>query len=172
MLISNQNDEKYKEQWERTKRWYSKVKEIEKGVVSTMSDDDYLDIVYAFFLNCYHLKDWVKFGLDCKEQRKIEDLFNKCFGSEVFKVCADLANCLKHVELTKIIRIDPTTKVESQGVTILLQQPAGAGSYKPSITKYNWSIKSESEKDGKKIYDAFWLADECMKEWNHFFNYQ
>jgi hypothetical protein len=52
----------YLEQWERVKRWYKKVKEVESNVCqrSGISIEEQEDYLYFFFLNLYNLKDWVK----------------------------------------------------------------------------------------------------------------
>jgi hypothetical protein len=153
-------NDKYLEQWERTQRWYSKVKKIQNGVDNSTSDKDCLDIVYAFFLNCYHLKDWVKWCLtDCREKRKIEDLFDKCFGDEVFKMCADLANKSKHLEIYNK-RIKGGAEIVSQNVAIGIKQPASEINWVPPDSKYSWIIQGGDEK-----LNAYLLADKLMERW-------
>ena len=51
---------KYQEQYDRTKRWYDRLTAIDQGRAHDMASDHYVDEIYAFFLNCYHLKDWIK----------------------------------------------------------------------------------------------------------------
>ena len=173
MFKVQNNQGKYLEQWERVKRWYKKVLEI-KADAKNKTDDDCLDEIYAFFMNCYHLKDWLKNSY----KKEIENMFNKSKGIECFKVCADFVNGLKHMEASKTTRIDPNTKVKKQGVTICIQKPPHisinscekegnppSAGWKPPIIKYKWEIKS-----GKQYYDAFYLADECMEKWKIFLN--
>jgi len=54
------NSRKWFEQFRRVKRWYTRFKSIDEGRPDTLTLDGYLDEVYAFFQNCYHLKDWIK----------------------------------------------------------------------------------------------------------------
>lgn len=51
---------KYQEQFERMKRWYERIKKIEQGRPHNLPSDHYHDEVYAFFMNCYHLRDWIE----------------------------------------------------------------------------------------------------------------
>jgi len=56
---------------------------------------DYLDVVYAFFQSCYHLKDWVltdKIKTSSEIKKFIDD--NDCI-----KICADICNGTKHFNL-------------------------------------------------------------------------
>jgi hypothetical protein len=50
----------YLEQYKRVKRWHARFAAINNGLEHTKSSDYYADEVYAFFQNCYHLKDWIK----------------------------------------------------------------------------------------------------------------
>jgi len=179
---------KYLEQWKRVKRWYKKVKEIENDCKGT--DDECLDIIYAFFMNLYHLKDWLKHSIfeqdknDTKSERdkkdkmrkEIEALFDKKKGKGFFKVCADFVNGAKHLKITQKPRIDSNTRVDKQSVTIKLPalslqlntQPKKNNKQKNDIfsypeTKYRWEIKC-----GGKYYDAYNLAKQCFNGWQSF----
>ena len=58
--------DKHLEQWERLKHWYKRFIEINDGQVHNRDSECYKDEIYAFPLNCYHLKDWLK----ANEKRK------------------------------------------------------------------------------------------------------
>ena len=169
---------KYLEQWKRVKRWYKKVKEIENDCKGT--DDECLDIIYAFFMNLYHLKDWLKhsiFEQNENARQEVEDLFDENEGEEFFKVCADFVNGAKHMEANRRTRIDSNTRVDKQSVTIkklpalslqLNTQPKKNNKQKNDIfsypeTKYRWEIKC-----GGKYYDAYNLAKQCFNGWQSF----
>lgn len=51
---------KFEEQYERVKRWYQRVEAITFGMAHNKNTDFLQDEVFAFFINCYHLKDWIK----------------------------------------------------------------------------------------------------------------
>ena len=170
-------EHKYLEQWERVKRWYKKVKEIENDCKGT--DDECLDIIYAFFTNLYHLKDWLKnsiFEQNKKARQEVEALFDKNKGKEFFKVCADFVNGAKHLKVNQTPRIDPNTRVDKQSVTVkvpalslqLTTQPKKNNKQKNDIfsypeTKYRWEIKC-----GNRHYDLYDLAKQCFNEWQNF----
>jgi hypothetical protein len=50
----------YLEQYRRMIRSYERFASIDRGRVYEPSSENYEDEVFAFFLNCYHLKDWIK----------------------------------------------------------------------------------------------------------------
>jgi len=164
---------KYLEQWERLKRWYVRIKKIQQGQHSG-SDDYQLDEAYAFFLNCFHLKDWIITAVpEAKEDT--ENLFDKSDGRECFRVCADLANANKHVEASKTTRIDPDTNIKRQHVAIQLRKllaysVIGEDKDKslsneglPPLTKYKWEIEAKDQ-----YYEVYQLIDKCMEEWEKF----
>jgi hypothetical protein len=64
----------FEEQYERVKRWYKRFDEINQGKENYRSSEDCRDEVYAFFINCYHLKDWIKNdkGLALKRQDQVK----------------------------------------------------------------------------------------------------
>ena len=51
--------DKYLEQYERMQRSYDRFREINSRLADKVSSD-YEDDVFAFFMHCYHLKDWIK----------------------------------------------------------------------------------------------------------------
>lgn len=51
--------EKYEEQFERVKRWYERFRRINEGTSHEKNTEYYHDEVYAFFVNCFHVKDWI-----------------------------------------------------------------------------------------------------------------
>ena len=51
---------KYQEQLERVRRYYGRFKKLNGGMEHIAPSDMYIDDIYSFFLNCYHLKDWLK----------------------------------------------------------------------------------------------------------------
>ena len=85
----------YKEQYDRTKRWYEEFKKInnkKEHIRNTQYEDD---IVYAFFQNCYHLKDWIKNDDKIKTRKNVERFIeeNKCLS-----ICSDICNGSKHLK--------------------------------------------------------------------------
>ena len=67
------------EQFERVKRWYSRIRDIYQGKPHIFPSDYYQDEVYAFFLNCYHLKDWIKNDdtVEPSKKNNVENFINQ-----------------------------------------------------------------------------------------------
>ncbi len=145
---------KYEEQFERVKRWYQRVQAITFGLTHNKNTDFLQDEVYAFFINCYHLKDWIKNDetLDDKIKGKVENFIHK---DDDLKLCKDICHGLKHLKL-----INPVTgkKPEFKGRKFELEL---GGEESIIVVKYN-IITSTGNKD------AFLLATNCMKKWEEF----
>ena len=45
-------------QWKRVGRWFERFSNTARGRDHDRESDAYQDEAYAFFLNCFHLKDW------------------------------------------------------------------------------------------------------------------
>jgi hypothetical protein len=95
----------WREQYDRMRRWLTRVGEF-KAV-----DDRGVDDFHAFFLTCFHLRDWLQndSALDAKIGADAKDFVNrnKWLGN-----CADVANGSKHLRLDNRARIDPAARVE------------------------------------------------------------
>ena len=79
------------EQWERVLRWHERIKDQKQPRL------DYEDDLWAFFQNCWHMKDWIKndhaLGLTQGKKTGFEDEVNR---SVPLVICGDLANRTKH----------------------------------------------------------------------------
>ncbi len=143
------------EQWEKLKRQYSKVQDIQKGV-SGKSPGYLKDEISHFFQDCFHLKDWLKKD-ETQLEQKIEDLFDKNNGIESFKICADFANREKHSEAIRCTRIDPNASIKKQNLKLVLNSPV--------TSFYSWEIEANGN-----YYDTFTLANDCMRHWQELIN--
>jgi len=86
----------FKDQFERVNRYLKRIQSEDQPTI------DYLDDLYSFFINCHHLKDWVKkdksTGLTKNE---VEDFVQSKLS---LRICADLANASKHVTPERRLR--------------------------------------------------------------------
>jgi len=91
------------------RRWYARVN------VFAPVDERRVDDFYAFFVWCFHLKDWLKHdsGLDAKIGADAEDFVN---SNRWLRICADIANGSKHLRFTRPARIDAGARVETTTV--------------------------------------------------------
>lgn len=140
--------EKIKEQFERIKRWHERFKEIHSGREHTRESDYYQDVVYAFFQNCWSLKDWI-INSGALSKEKIEEV-EKFFHSNMdMKICRDIANGSKHL-LIKEPSIDPNISIARREYSLSL-----GGT--PKIEVVYW-IEAK-DKEGRLItLNAFDLA--------------
>ncbi len=146
---------KHVEQFERVKRWYERFKQIHDGAPPGVapSTEYYLDDVYAFFLNCFHLKDWIiQDNTVPKSTSSIVEGFIS--RSTSLSICADLCNSIKHLSLTQPPR---TGKVPQWGPRF--KAVIGNG----STIAVEYSIITASGP-----IDAFDLATKCVDEWKQF----
>ena len=135
-----------KAQFERASRSFDKL-------VNNRNRDlvHYEDDVWHFFQDCWHLKDWIKHDNQISQTYRdsVEIDANR---SEALRICADLANRSKHLNLTNR-RLD--ANVSKRNLTINVGPP-GEGS-----GEYNFVVLLE---DGREM-DAIAVAEDAMKEW-------
>lgn len=150
------------EQFERTRRYLNRVRNIYSGTFSSIGHDKdlYDDDVISFFIHCYHIRDWLihlnKVGVTAKQ---VDQFIN---DHVPLRICADLANGSKHCKLTKSLRTDRQPHIVSkEHKTSLWITGDGGGECMES--------KYRVLSDGV-IYDALDLAEESFELWSHFIN--
>ena len=89
--------DQWEEQWWRFVRWYQRCQGIKAKSVTTDLNEGHLDFVHAFFLNCFHLKDWIRVSHP-ELTKKLDDLFAAHFE---LGACRDLANGYKHKSICR-----------------------------------------------------------------------
>ncbi|MGH2362744.1 MAG: hypothetical protein ACRDGM_19635 [bacterium] len=145
---------KYQEQYDRMKRWYARFAALDQGRRHDVESDNYVDDVYAFFMNCYHLKDWIKrdSAVAPAIQQSVEGHIN---ANRPLKLCADICNSLKHLSLTSHRSGEsPAFGKKEYGLTL------GA---EPSTIKLKYQVDTAAG-----LIDAFQLATECVDAWDTF----
>lgn len=149
------NRSKYREQFNRVKRWYERFAEIDGGTAHDRPSDRYQDEVYAFFLNCYHLKDWIKNDENVgAAATKVEEFIN---SNEELSLCADICNGIKHLKLEGS-RSGQNPQFGSRQFHMEL-----GGQQQILGVKYSIDTSSGS-------VDAFEFATKCFEAWQNFIN--
>ena len=147
---------KHKEQYDRMMRWYARIQATASGREHTVASDNYVDEIYAFFLNCYHLKDWIKNDptVGKSTQQQVEKHIN---DRPPLRLCADLCNSLKHLVLTS-----PRSNENPAFGNKQFSLELGTG---PAVIalKYEVVVAAGS-------IDAFQLATECVDAWDTFYS--
>jgi hypothetical protein len=144
---------KYREQFNRVKRWYERFAEIDNETVHIYPSDHYQGEVYAFFLNCYHLKDWIKNDDEVgSAAAKVEAFIS---SNEELSLCADICNGIKHLKLTSP-RSGQNPQFGSRQFHLQLGRQQQILSIKYSIDTTSGPL------------DAFELATKCLEAWQNF----
>lgn len=148
-------------QFFRTERWLGRVHAIYEGEYKTIGTfDDLLDHVLAFFLNCHHIKDWLKHGpgwhddvLNDIKKAAIEQFVSE---TEALRICADLCNGNKHFHFDRDLRsgVAPSfgfTKVKIDATVT------------PPVNRAAFTLRT-----ARGDTDALALARECIEAWRSF----
>jgi len=155
---------RHQEQFKRLGRWYERFKNINDGQIHDKNSDFYLDDVYAFFINCFHLKDWIQNDdtvvLDSKVDKKEKGKYIKDYINTVdeLKLCADLCNSVKHLYLDRKPYSRKEPKFGKKSAKLYL----GVGQDKIEM-KYIIDTLSGPR-------DAFEIATKCMEAWDKFYS--
>ena len=195
-------EKSYREQYDRTLRWLTKLEEFGTNVEMPWSESesrtecpgvtytkrrrkitarvageflfDYekegRDLIYAFFQNCWHLKDWLKeddrvrtlVKSDCGKKKKREGngcgVCIECFAicDDYLSICSDMCNGSKHSNL-KLAKRDKDTDMRKTILKVGVDQDR-----KLSITG-EFVILCKG-----KEYNALELARSCMTRWTTF----
>lgn len=143
---------KYQEQFQRLERWYDRFENVDQGRPHTLPSDYYNDEIYAFFLNCYRLKDWIQKDDTVKLPKgKIEHFVNQ---NECMRICKKICNDIKHLKRNSHSGRDPEFGARKFSLN--------SGEPKP-IIKIKYSITAKTG-----TIDAFALASECVQKWKEF----
>jgi len=145
---------KYREQHERIKRWWTRIERLDSGRRHDAASENYVDEIYAFFMNCYHLKDWIKHDTELADsiRQAVETYIN---GQPTLKLCADICNSVKHLTL-KSSRSRESPKFGRKKYALKL----GAG---PPIISLKYYIETTNG-----LIDGFQLASQCVDAWDAF----
>ena len=152
--------ERYREQLARTYRYYERLKKLNEGRATEPSSELNMDDIYAFFQNCYHLKDWLKNdpAYTLHSGKEIEDYVSK---STELCICADICNGSKHLTFNRPPRSGAKPKfgrkIESTGEIIASGK----------VVDRSFAMFVEVEHPCGRI-DAFQLATAALKSWESF----
>jgi hypothetical protein len=146
----------HREQYERMMRRYARFTEINAGKVHTVPGDFYMDDIYSFFQDCYHLKDWIKNdpAVTATSKSQVENYIS---SKRSLCLCADLCNGAKHFKRT----LSDRSKEDPKFGPKLFEVTMGPN---PTVVSLKCQIDMQ---DGTNI-DAFKLATECVADWEAF----
>jgi hypothetical protein len=141
------------DQRNRLGRWHKRLAAIGRGIPVGISKDEALDDVYAFFLNCYHLRDWV-IGSGFKSEADVNAYIR---GNDDLALCRDICTGLKHFRAEpKRALFDSSWSTATVTVAIFPER-------REPIPGEHWVITTD-----RGDVDMFDLADRCVAAWDSF----
>ena len=147
----------WREQYDRMLRWFERLHE--QGEIDERRRDDF----YAFFLICFHLKDWLK--NDPAVQQSLPDIDKtvEAFinGKPALRLCADLANGVKHLARDK-----PNT-VRFADDALLSVAPSAFQTDAFDAGSFQVSGEIVAKAAGQR-WDAEMVASSCVAHWQNF----
>ncbi len=134
------------------KRWHARIS------ASTSFEPRDVDDFYAFFVWCFHLKDWLKNdpAVDADIRQVVEAFL--ATRTVALRLCADVANGSKHFVIDKYVRHSPDARVER-----LLAD-----------SDISLDLPVSPDQDMLIIYaddvawPALWVANRCVQVWEEF----
>lgn len=143
----------YREQFDRLVRSYQRLEKIDKGRAHDMHSENYRDEIYVFFMNCHHLKDWLKKDTEFPaSETEVESHIN---SHKELQICADICNAHKH------FRLDNSRSVEQPNVGS--QNIERKFRARKVVVKIKFTIDTASGP-----IDGFELATKCLDLWKSF----
>lgn len=133
-------------QLERMKRWRQRLESLR----GSGDLDHAFDVALAFFINCYHLRDWLHRSGGV-ESSDIDTLFA---SSLHLRIAADIANIAKHFDLTQPPRMTRQLSMAREYVG-------------PGEGWFGSDSALRVQSDGA-TYDLAELAGECEEAWRGF----
>jgi hypothetical protein len=149
----------YQDQLARVHRWLKRLEDASShrndinNPVPTEKYEEYEDFLYAFFQNCWHLKDWIL--SDAGAPRELQEAVRKMDkqGNIVpLMLCSGVANGSKHLRPMR----DPKRRARTVGEILIDIDPKG-----DSQTFYTYKVVD----DNGKSHEAFALAQQALEAW-------
>ena len=145
---------RWRSQYSRVLRSYDVFKKIDCGDWSGHSLNEHYDQIYSFFVECYSLKDWIQKDLSKEDlDENVENFINQ---NNVLKLCADIANGKKHLELNKPPRYGLDTNLQHE---VHLNEDEDTPKVRTKIYIHS---------DSGIPLDSFGVATQCVLKWTEF----
>ncbi|MFZ3054549.1 MAG: hypothetical protein WA091_01005 [Minisyncoccales bacterium] len=143
----------YQEQLDRIKRLKEEIDRF-----SVASDENFksaVDAFTSFFIQCYHLRDWLA---ESRYSRRDIDIFVS--ESPWLSLCKDLANKQKHKNIDKY---EPQNHLVEHSI-LGLKTPI-ISYYDPTKDQKRFGVDVE---EFGTLIDVIELSERCIEEWQRF----
>lgn len=146
----------WSDQWERVERWKARLDVIREALPGDgPAKTSALDDVYAFFMNCFHLGDWV-WRSGAKTKDEVRDFIK---NDPDMRLCPNVCTGLKH------FRVKPAQALaDSNWSTATTYVPIGftADGMRMGLLPARHIVTSSGGRD------MFVTADRCVAAWRRF----
>lgn len=161
----------WNDQWQRVQRWHQQVAAIGAREIEYTDVAHYRgyagDVIYTFFMHCFHLKDWLV-GSEATTDQEVDAFID---GSEAMWWCRDICHGMKHFKLqpTRKTTTHQTWSTASASVsTVHWAAPETMNEVlrhqqREPVPGEHWYFTDFTST--RKFKDMFDLADECMAAW-------
>jgi hypothetical protein len=112
------------------------------------------DLVFSFFQDCWHMRDWVIRSTET-DQQKLQSLLS---SSVEMNMCREICNTAKHLVLERPSRLPQARLANFRDIGVPI---ALAREYEPTGDKLTVLFRQQT-------YDAFELAGKCLDFWHEF----
>lgn len=170
------------EQYQSVVRAFERVRALATDIGKTVVIGDYAaaDAARSFFMDCYHLKDWLKKDPRIQNPQDVEAAVSK---GPSLSLVADLCNSLKHGGLDKPHRSGKQLEMINRAYSLDLPASTEPGNIEMTRNPADGDTItiSNSNRNGPPIataklvltvggqkHDAMSIANGCMKEWDAF----
>ncbi len=149
----------YLDQLGRAHRWLKRLEDASSHTndindpVPTEKHEEYEDFLYAFFQNCWHLKDWIL--SDAGAPKGLREAVRKMDEQSTIvplMLCSSVANGSKHLRSGR----DPKRRAKTVGEILIDIDPKG-----DSQTFYTYKVVD----DNGTSHEAIALARQALDEW-------
>jgi len=150
----------YQEQVERTRRFLDRVEAISSHPGTPIQRHEHFDLedmIYAFFQNCWHIKDWIRTDQSAPQSLK-DAAKNPVSRSDALKLTQAIANGTKHLDPARKDRRF-TTNVE---IRLEFADSFRHPDQQTTVhTAYTYLVRDE----GGEAHSALDVAKQSLRDW-------
>ncbi len=156
----------WQDQLERVRRYYLRFKRLNDGKIHSNHSENYVDDIYAFFQNCYHLKDHLK-NDPAYNKHTNQQIENHVKNTQALAICADICNGSKHLMLNRSPRSGSRAELGKKNIKLQLTDTLSTSEpgYQNIPVKIHMQVEVEH---GSNKLDAFQLATDALLSWERF----
>lgn len=144
----------WKGQYARVLRWHQRITSLGALDDATPAPFIAFDYLYAFFQNCFHLRDWLKNDGAVSEK----SLRSFMSGNIEMAVCRDIANGTKHFRINRP-SVDALPSIGRE------YHPPDSIGKRAGTTESYFVILEDRTSHAEVRFDLQDLADKCVNSW-------